>query len=263
MVGNIAARGGNAGKGLVMKFKGLLLAAALACGAAGSASAAVIVTVDAQSAPWNWQAGGLNDSFQFGAQDNIAPKVVTFASAGITGPSWAIEYTGQGLTSAFGGAPPSVDADGYVGSPFKDNDPGSSGNFFPSHYMPAFWSSNPNLGIFLNALVATFTDASGQIVGNPFPVGYVYDNGGTTVFVKGVSSGPTPTGATQIQLGFNDDIFADNTGSLQVCVGDTTAACNALITPVPEPNTWLLMIAGLGLAGAALRWRRRTATAIA
>src|SRR4051794_9364326 len=76
-----AACRGNAGKGLVMKCKSLLLAAALVCGAASSASAAVIVSVDAQSAPWDWQAGGLNDSFQFGVQDNIAPRVVTFATA--------------------------------------------------------------------------------------------------------------------------------------------------------------------------------------
>jgi hypothetical protein len=243
-----------------MISKGLMFALALGAGAASSASAAVVVSVDGRSAPWDWASGGLNDSFQFGAQDNTAPTAVTFASAGITGPSWAVLYTGSGLTSAFGG-PPTQDVDGYVGSVFKDDDPGSSGNFLPSHYMPSYWNSDPGLGVFLNALVATFTDANGQIVGNPFPIGYVFDNGGTPSFVQGVSSGPTPVGATQIQLGMNDDIFGDNTGALQVCVGDTFASCQALSAAVPEPNTWLLMIGGMGLLGAALRQRRREATA--
>ena len=245
-----------------MKFKGLLLALAFGLGAASSASAAVLVTVDARSAPWDWQAGGLNDAFQFGVQDNIAPTAVTFASAAITGPSWAVLYTGKGLTSMFGGTP-TQDVDGYVGSVFKDNDPGSSGNFFPSHYMSSYWNPDPTLGVFLGGLVATFTDSTGAIVGNPFPIGYVFDNGGTPFFVAGVSSGPTPLGATQIQLGMNDDIFADNTGSLQVCVGDSFASCRALIAGVPEPDAWLLMIGGMSLVGGALRLRRRTAATAA
>ena len=32
------------------------------------------------------------------------------------------------------------------------------------------------------------------------------------------------------------------------------------VAPIPEPTTWTLMIAGFGLAGAALRCRRNAAT---
>jgi hypothetical protein len=38
---------------------------------------------------------------------------------------------------------------------------------------------------------------------------------------------------------------------------------DAVLAPVPEPSTWLLMIGGLGMLGAMLRRRRREALAAA
>jgi hypothetical protein len=228
------------------------LAAAAALAFAIPATAAVTVSVDAQAMPWAWEAGGLNDAYQFGAQDGIAPVVVSFASAGITmGGTWAIVATG-GLTSAFGGVP-TADHNGYVASPFKDDDPGSSGNYFPSHYTPGLWNSDPGAGVFLNALVWAFTDDNGQIVSTPDAMNVILFDDGTYGFVFGKSSS-VPAGATQIQFGLNDDIFADNTGALQVCVGSNFAAC--LGGPVPEPHNWTLMIAGFALTGLAVRRRR-------
>ena len=234
-------------------LRGMLLA--LALGAALPASAAVTVTVNGQARPWDWVKGGLNDSLQFGIQDGVGPAVATFASAGISaGGSFAVVYK-SGLTSAFGGTP-TVDQNGYVGSIFKDDDPGSSGNFFPSHYMPTLWSSDPGAGVFLNALVFAFTDASGKVLGGPDAMEVQTDGFGGFVFVS-AKSGFVPAGATQIQLGLNDDIFGDNTGALRVCVGADVAACSFSSGGVPEPATWAMMIGGLGLAGVALRRRRR------
>jgi PEP-CTERM motif len=232
-------------------IKASLLAVAL--GASGAANAAAFYNVAGTSRPWDWTTDGLNSAYQFGTQDGTGPTIASFASAGITaGGSWAVLAV-SGLTSAFGGTP-TVGNNGYVGSPFKDNDPGSSGNFFPGHYMPTEWNADPGAGLFLNALVATFTDDNGQIVGNPFSVGTVFFNGMSYSYLIGVGGIPTPAGATRIQLGLNDDIFSDNTGSLKVCVGDSFDACDALISGgVPEPASWALMIAGFGLTGAALR----------
>lgn len=54
---------------------------------------------------------------------------------------------------------------------------------------------------------------------------------------------------TQLHFGVGDGNFSDNGGSFRVT-----------ISAVPEPASWAMMIAGFGLAGAAMR-RKRTATA--
>jgi hypothetical protein len=229
------------------------LVLALALGVALPASAGVTVSVDGKTEPWVFNTdGGVNSSFQFGDQDGLPPVSVSFAAAGIT-DTWAVVYKG-GLTSAFG-PPADADQNGHVGSVFKDNDPGSSNNFFPSHYMPGLWSDDPGAGVFLNALVFVFTDDAGQIVGTPDAMNVTgnADSGYTFIFEK---SGDTPDGATHIQLGLNDDIFGDNAGALSVCVGASVDAC-ATAPGVPEPASWALMLGGFGLAGAALRRRRQ------
>ena len=127
--------------------------------------------------------------------------------------------------------------------------------------MSDLWSSDPGAGVFLNALVFVFTDDNGQIVGTPdaMQVGGDIINGYGFVFGKGGSA--TPFGATRIQLGLNDDIFGDNDGALSVCVGVNFDACATNTGGVPEPASWALMLGGFGLAGAAIRTRRRQVSA--
>ena len=55
------------------------------------------------------------------------------------------------------------------------------------------------------------------------------------------------TTPTQLDFGVADDVFSDNTGSFTISVGEAA----------PEPSTWALMIAGLGVVGVALRSGRR------
>ena len=197
--------------------------------------AVVDKTVDSHAGPWDWANGGLNTAFQYGIQDNISPVLVG-ASDGFNfapGDALTITYL-SGLTNPFGGGT-LFDANGDTAY-FANDNPGSSGQPFPSFFMdPATYP------IFLNELVGTFSDGSGSIIGTPFLLG----NGPTTVDV--------PLGATYLQLGVNDDVFDDNTGSLLVEVtGPGTAA-------VPEPSTlivWLLL-GGLGIG---IGWRRRWQT---
>jgi hypothetical protein len=203
----------------------------------------VDVTVDATAGPWSQAA---NSSFAYGIGDNTAPTIV----AGLTtGESVTIEYV-SGLTSGFYGAVPSVDANGYGPAngydppPFTSNNVGSSGN-----YLPGYYTTSP-VDVVLMELIGVFTNASGVIVGTPFAIG------------DGPLSLPDPAGATQLQLGVNDDIYVngadgspDNTGSLVIAVSA------ASIGATPLPATLPLFASGIGMMGLlAQRMKRKNAT---
>jgi hypothetical protein len=82
----------------------------------------------------------------------------------------------------------------------------------------------------LNSLLGLFNGSSPSI----FEIG----DGGTFV---------APAGATELYLGTADTYqYNNNTGSFNVSV-----------TGVPEPGTWAMMVVGLGIIGAGLRFSRR------
>lgn len=63
-----------------------------------------------------------------------------------------------------------------------------------------------------------------------------------------------PTGATRLYLGTTDGFqWANNAGSFEVTIN------SGLTSSVPEPSIWMLMIAGFGALGLALRARRKLA----
>ncbi len=150
-------------------------------------------TVAATAMPWVWKTGGLNSSYEYGLQDGSAPTVVPLASLGAQpGQGLMIRYVGGHIALGAGG--PKADGLGYAGQ----NDHG--GNGITGRKLPsAFMQPYP---INLGSLVGVFTDKNGGIVGAPFAIG------------NGAVRKQVPPGASQIQLGVNDDIYgAANAGT--------------------------------------------------
>ncbi len=158
-------------------------------------------TVDSRSQPWQFS-DTVNSTFQFGSGDGLPPLVVDLTSLG------ALPGTAIAVRDIRGRQMP-LETDLWLGPTamtptqvfsYLTNVPGSSGNGFPSRFMTSDWD------LYLNALVGTFADEFGNIVGQPFAVN------------SGIDGLHVPQNATRLQLGINDDIFGDNLGSLQVLV---------------------------------------------
>jgi hypothetical protein len=222
-----------------MKFPlmslGVALGGALVM-AASAQAASTTVTVDSHDGPWEQAA---NPTLEYGTlpNDNAAPASVSSGFNFAAGGSFTITYM-EGTTSNGLGSS-SYDANGeqdyQIGVGYHYD--GSSGQPFPGD----FTLTNPT---YLSELIGTFANASGTVVGTPFALG---DTATTVV---------APSGATQLLLGINDDIFSDNGGYLKVQV-DGPSAVGAL----PEPASWAMMIAGFGMVGATLRRRRSEVSA--
>jgi len=175
-------------------------------------AAEITVTVDSKVGPWD---PVLNSDYTYGTNDH-SPPVIIDESTGLSfapGNTLTITYISGTVKAGRGYTWSWVDANGdasYVANGKK----GSSGNYFPSKYMSNDWNT------YLMALVGTFTDSDGKIVGSPFEIG----NGPITLKI--------PSGATRLQLGINDDIFYDNEGSFTIKIEGAA---------VPIPCTiWLL-----------------------
>lgn len=222
----------------MVRVKLLTLAAAvLVCaGVAAPAfagSVTVPVFVSGLDGPWSYVNGGLNTNYQYGVGDELAPAVISGASGLTFAAGSDITITYVSGTETAGPGWPVVDAAGDTGYEF-DSGPGSSGTYGPASYMDP--STYP---IYLSELVGTFADSSGDIVGTPFAIG----DGPFKIVV--------PTGATQLELGINDDIYSDNTGGFNVDVAGTG------VSPIPEPGSFLLL--GTGILSMAGMLRRKFA----
>lgn len=177
----------------------------------------VSVTVKGTAGPWEWVNGGLNTAYQYGIgfPGFTAPSVIS-ATNGLrfsVGDSLTIGYVSGSVAGGPSGWP-FVDANGDTNAPMNNGYIGHG----PSYYMnPATYP------IYVTELVGTFANSSGQIVGTPFAIGDL-----ATVTV--------PAGATQLQLGVNDNLLSDNPGSWNIQVTGPTVT-----TPSTCPNlvgTW-------------------------
>jgi hypothetical protein len=124
-----------------------------------------------------------------GVGDETGPTIFSAADGFdfTAGNTFTIAYL-SGLVSAGGGFP-ATDANGDTALAFN-NLGGSSGKGAPSKYM-----NTASYPINLTELVGTFANSASALVGTPFKIG---DLGSAVV----------PVGATRLQLGVNDDIFA-------------------------------------------------------
>lgn len=231
--------------------------ASLALGGAAKSADYAIVDVAGTAMPWLWDDDAFNVDYQFGTQDGTGPAVFSLADFGIgEGDAFGLLFIG-GMINAFGGDP-EVTNKGYdYLTAFKNDALGSSDTVFPSYYLGGDYGTNDTAGVYLGSLVGAFATADGAVV-SPFSLGRVNDDGSWLI---GFSSS-LGAGITHVQFGINDDIFADNTGSFQVCIDHADDTCfNRFYGgggggAVPEPATWAMMIAGFGLAGATFRRRR-------
>ena len=192
----------------------IVLAAGPLAVSAFASTLTVSETIGSQQGPWLYTNGGLNTSYQYGIGDQSAPDVISAVNGFdfSAGNVFAVQYV-SGTTSA-GASYAFVDAGGNHAFPI-DAGPGSSGRPAPSGFMPP-----ATFPIYLSQLVGAFANSSGQIVGTPFSVG---DRAAGLI---------VPVGATQLQLGINDDIYSDNDGSLVVRVTGPSST-----STTPEPST--------------------------
>jgi hypothetical protein len=185
-----------------------------------------LVAVNGTSGPWEQS---VNPTLNYGVHDNLAPTSVSSGYDFAPGGVFTFTYGSGTTTNGLGGA--SYDAEGQTSYVANDGG-GTSGDGFPSAHVPT--SEYP---AYLSELIGAFANSSGVVVGNPFVIG------------DGPTSETVGSGATQLLLGVNDDIFYDNSGTLEISVAGPTAAISA----VPEPGIWVLMFGGIAMIGGMLR----------
>ncbi len=175
------------------------MAAAFVLIAAQAQAEDVTVKVPGTSMPWILK---VNKDLPYGKGDGTPPAVAALALT----PGMSLHMTATGSTTTVAGGG-SFDPNGQADFVCDDH-LGGSGRPFPSMFINhAFYP------IVLNELVAVFTDAKGKIVKSPFPVG-------TDMTVT------VPAGAEHIQFGLNDDIYADNSGEIDVTIVASAPASN-------------------------------------
>lgn len=209
-----------------------LIAASLVLGVGIASAVTVTKSVAGTAGPWDWVNGGLNTAYQYANENNLSSKSTTptvFSAADgfsfSVGDSLTISYVSGGVRNSTGN--PFVDANGYT--QYVQNDI-LGGTYGPA---PSYYMNPATYPIYNTELVGTFANNSGQIVGTPFAIGNF-----RTVTV--------PNGATRLQLGMNDNLYVDNSGSW-----------NIQVTQVPEPATWSMLLLGVVALLGGMRMRRR------
>lgn len=177
-----------------------ILGAGIALAGMSQAALAETVTVKVPGTSMPWVIKKKNPDLPYGKVDGTAPAVAALKLT--AGTPLQITATGSTTTVAGGGG---FDPGGQAEF-ICDDHLGGSGMPFPSMYM-----GHGFYPVHLNELVAVFTDAKGKIVKSPFPIGP-----GLNITV--------PEGAEAIQFGLNDDIYADNTGEIEVTITSTPPA---------------------------------------
>ncbi|MFT4077117.1 MAG: hypothetical protein QM647_16440 [Asticcacaulis sp.] len=176
-----------------MRIAGFLaLAGGLVLAGLSPAAMAETVTVKVSGTAMPWVIKKKNPDLPYGKNDGTAPAVAPLKLT--AGMSLQMTATGSTTTVAGGGGFDPGGQQEFI----CDDHLGGSGMPFPSMYM-----AHGFYPVHLNELVAVFTDSKGKIVKSPFPIGT-----GMNITV--------PEGAEAIQFGLNDDIYADNSGEIEI-----------------------------------------------
>jgi large repetitive protein len=171
------------------------------------------ITINGQDGPWEFVEGGLNSNYSYGVGDQQPPAIMTAADGLSFAPGTVldIQYVsgledgGRGVYTDANGVTTITPANGEITDHFN----------FPSYYFdPSDWPA------YEAEVVGTFADSNGEIVGTPFNIG---DQ--RTVVV--------PAGASQLEMGFNDNFFEDNLGSITM---EVTAVPGVSVTETSNPN---------------------------
>ncbi len=180
------------------------------------------VTVNSMQGPWQQS---LNPNFNYGSVDNTPPAIVNAAS-GIPftiGGTLTVTYV-SGQVEVLPGGYPATDASGLSSDPTNNTVIPTYGDY------PSFFMNSSFYPIYASELVGTFGN-NGVIVGPPFPIG-----DGPATFV-------IPAGANQLQLGVDDNYYADNVGSWQIRVSYAPLVLSRVVNgasfqPGIVPGSW-------------------------
>ena len=162
-------------------------------GVTGSTSlVAQSVDVSGRSNPWNQ---AVNPTMLY-SNDALPPVVVQLDTLSVAAGSFLNIVCTGGLTNA--GGLPNTDCAG-LGAPYGPTDniyQPACGHYYPTAYIdPSYYS------IRLFQVLGAFADASGVVVGKPFPISP------NTLRVQ------VPPGAVKLQLGMNDCLNSDNSSA--------------------------------------------------
>jgi hypothetical protein len=155
--------------------------------ATGSSGFSVTVTVNGKTMPWSRTT---NPAYAYGINDGTAPVIVPLSVS--AGNVLIISATGTVVPSD---SRPPAPPDGSP--PATGSSGGNTGSHFPTLYIPG-----STLG--LAGVCGAMTSGGGHVI-QPVSIG-----SHRTLTV--------PASATELQVGVNDDHFADNSGSFQVSV---------------------------------------------
>jgi hypothetical protein len=158
------------------------------------ATGSVTFEVPAKTAPWDQDINYLMifNGVPSDYAATLPPIAQTLAAFGVA----AGQYIGIACIggSVNGGGLPDSGCDGLTS--FEPNDDiyqPACNSFYPSAYVDP-----SNFPVYAMQLIGAFTDDSGVVTGKPFAI------------TSGPQNVQVPTGASKVQVGFNDCRFADN-----------------------------------------------------
>ena len=174
-----------------------------------------------------------------------------------------LTFTAVGGSSNVGGVPTSG-PDGNTSGTTYSSRFNMNGNYTTGISGAQNVNLNALMGVFLGAGTPTGTGpASLDFTGSGGSTGLDFlslapglnqifwiGDGLTGIGTGAVQRFTVPTGATRLYLGTSDGFEWNNNS------GVITATVTALVSGVPEPSTWAMMLVGFGAAGFALRRRR-------